>query len=79
MGWVLTLRGGAKFSDRPAHQIPWFWTYALVLEKRWEQIAELSAWDEEDIGVPKEYWHDAKRVQEWVDEQKRKRKDKMNQ
>jgi hypothetical protein len=71
-------------SDLPAHQWPWRWTYALVLERRWEYIVEMSAayGDDEGTGddkeIPPEIWHDRKRVDEWIERMKAKRKEKSS-
>jgi hypothetical protein len=79
VGWVRTLQAGnARASKLPAHEWPWSWTYAVVLEERWRQIQELSVWDDDEVGVPKEYWHDQKRVDAWVADMKQKRKEKYN-
>lgn len=67
----------------PAHRIPWTWTYVLFLERRWEQIQEISAMygDEDALGIdkemPKEFWHDSKRVDEWIERRKKKRKEEQ--
>lgn len=80
-GWNLAIRAGAETSNLPAHKWPWQWTYALVLEKRWEYIAEISAaYGDEEAGgdkveVPPEIWHDRKRVDEWIEERKKERKE----
>jgi len=49
-----------------------------VLEKRWDQIRELAAMDDDEIGVPPEYWHDTNRVETWIEEMRRKRKEKYS-
>lgn len=67
-----------------ASEWPWQWTYALFLEKRWEQVQEISSLygdDELPDGndfkeIPKEYWHDRKRVDEWTEAAKQRKKDK---
>ena len=77
-GWVKSAQwGGGTVSDLKVSRWPWQWTYAIVLERRWEQIQELAALDPEGDGVPKEYWHDQERVDRWVDDQEQKRKDKQ--
>ena len=54
----------------------------LFLERRWKQIVEVSSiyGDEDGIGdqreVPKEYWHDKKRVDEWIELAKERRKER---
>lgn len=32
--------------------------------------------DDDEIGVPREYWHDTERVEAWVEDMKEKRKEK---
>ena len=79
MGWVKTAQlGNGRESDLPAHRWPWQWTYAIILEERWHQVRELAVLDDDDLGVPKEYWHDTERVEQWVQEMKDKRKEKYN-
>jgi hypothetical protein len=81
-GWNLAIKNGASVSYLPADRWPWHWTYALVLERRWEYIGEMSAayGDEDAAGddkeIPPEIWHDRKRVDEWIDRMKAKRKEK---
>ena len=74
-GWVRNVRDGAVPS-LPAHKWPWQWTYAIALEDRWKNIRELGGiyGDDEEDEPPREWWHDAKRVEAWVDKMKAKRK-----
>jgi hypothetical protein len=48
----------------------------LYLEDRWKNILELSGLygDDDEPEPPREWWHDHKKVDEWVEEMKRKRK-----
>lgn len=68
----------------PGDRYPWQWTYAIFLEDRWKQITEISAvyGDEDgngdDMEIPKTYWHDANRVDAWIERMKQRRKEKMN-
>ncbi len=72
-------------SNLPPQRWPWHWTFALVLERRWEYISEISgAYGDEEAGgdfaeVPPEIWHDKKRVDKWVEDMKERRKDKSDQ
>ena len=50
-----------------------------MLEDRWDQIRELGALDDSGVGVPREFWHDSQRVEDWIEEQRRKRDEKYNQ
>lgn len=68
----------ARTSDLPAHRIPWQWTYAVILEERWDRVRDLAQLDDDEIGVPKEYWHDTDRVEQWIEDQKEKRKAKYD-
>lgn len=78
-GWTKTIQLS------PPARWPWHWAYALFLEERWKQIQEISGiyGDEDAPGddkeIPKEYWHDQRRVDEWIERRKEKRKEKMNQ
>jgi hypothetical protein len=67
---------GATVSQIPAHRWPWHWTYAIVLEKKWEQIQELGSWDDNGEPPPKEWWHDHKYIEDWVEEKRNERKAK---
>lgn len=68
----------------PAHRYPWSWSYAIFLERRWEQVQEISSMYGDDKGtgddkeIPKEYWHDQKRVDEWIDRRKKRREEEQN-
>jgi hypothetical protein len=70
--------GNASVSDLPAHRWPWQWTFAITLEERWDRIRELVQLDDDENGVPKEYWHDTDRVEKWVEDQKERRKAKYD-
>lgn len=78
-GWVLATK---TWGQSNPIKIPWHWTFALALERRWEYVSEVSAMygDEEAGGdfekVPPEYWHDMKRVNEWVDKMKERKREK---
>ena len=77
MGWVKTVQfGNAEVSSLPADKWPWQWTYAIILEHKWEQIREVGAMYDDD-GVPTEYWHDSERVEAWIKHKKEEREDKM--
>ena len=67
---------GARASYLTADRWPWHWTYAIVLERRWEQIQELGAWDDDGNPPPKEFWHDHERIEQWVTDHKEARKRK---
>lgn len=62
-------------------RFPWYWTYAIFLERRWEQISEISGLygdpdaPGDDREIPKEYWHDQKRVDAWIERMKEKRRE----
>jgi len=49
-----------------------------MLERRWEQMQELSTWDDDGNPPPKEWWHDTKRVDDWVDERREARRKKYD-
>ena len=81
MGWILTAqRGNAQISSLPANKWPWQWTYAIVLQDRWRQVQDLAVLDQDEaqFGVPPEIWHDQLRVDNWIEEQKRKRQEKQD-
>lgn len=67
----------------PGDRFPWYWTYAIFLEDRWKQIVEISSMygdeegDGDDVEIPKAYWHDARRVDAWIERMKQRRKEKM--
>src|SRR3990172_2172682 len=78
-GWVRNNQlASASLSSLLSHQWPWQWTYAVMLERRWEQMQELSTWDDDGNPPPKEWWHDTKRVDDWVDERREARRKKYD-
>jgi hypothetical protein len=80
-GWAKTVQISPPL---PGDRFPWQWTYALFLEERWRQIAEISGvygdpdGEGDDREVPKAYWHDKQRVDDWIARMKQRQKDRID-
>lgn len=56
--------------DGPPHKWPWWWTRILVLEHRFENIRSMSAYDQDGLVAPKEFWLDDDILDNWYEERK---------
>ena len=57
---------------------PWFWTFVVTLEERWEKIYGLSIMSDDDEPPPREFWHDTKRLEAWIEQKRAERKAKYD-
>lgn len=73
--WTLVQHGRVPLASS-LEKTPWWWSHIAHHETRFQQIAELAAWDEEGQAPPKEYWFSGahKDLEEWVEQRKNKRK-----